>query len=188
MRKAPAERWIEPNWFRDRGVDLHAPPRSGARATLGTVLLQAVEAGSLPALLRFQDRNAMASSVENRVPFLTPALAELAFSLPEEYLLTVDGSRKAVFRRAMEGIVPTSILERHRKIGFSTPAPDWLASLEDWVEHRLLAVEPLPFLDYQEVRRHWESVRSERSFAGAFVVFRCLSLANWMERYGVDAS
>lgn len=188
MRKAPAERWIEPYWFRDRGVDLHGSPHSGGRATLGTALLQAVEAGSLPALLRFQDRNAMASSVENRVPFLTPAFAELAFSLPEEYLLTVDGSRKAVLRKAMEGIVPRSILERNRKIGFSTPAPEWLATLEDWVENRLPAVESLPFLDYQEVRRQWESVRSERSFAGAFVVFRCLSVTNWMERYGVDAS
>jgi len=186
MGKAPAESWIDAGWFADRGVALRRPARAGGASGLRAALLEAVEVGSLPALLRFQDRNAMASSVENRVPFLTPALAELAFSLPEEYLLTSDGSRKAVFRQAMEGIVPASILERRRKIGFSTPAPDWLVTLEEWVEDRLVALEPFPFLRYPEVRRQWDSVRSERSFAGAFVVFRCLSLANWLERYGVE--
>jgi asparagine synthase (glutamine-hydrolysing) len=184
-RAAPQEPWIARGWFADRDVVLSRPVLSAARSTLRAMQYRAVEEDCLPALLRFQDRNAMAFSVENRVPFLTPALAELAFSLPEEYLLTATGSRKAVFRKAMEGIVPTSVLERRRKMGFTAPAPDWLASLEGWVEGRLSAVDRLPFFDSALVRRHWESVRSARSWTGASVVFRCISVAAWMERYDV---
>ena len=185
LRAAPADPWIDRGWFADRGVALHRSVPSGGRSALRAALYEAIERGSLPALLRFQDRNAMAFSVENRVPFLTPAFAEFALSLPQEYLLTPTGSRKAVFRRAMEGIVPTSVLERRRKIGFSAPAPDWLARLESWVEHKLTSVDRLPFFHSTEVRRHWESVRSARSWTGASVVFRCISVANWLERHEI---
>lgn len=184
-RAAPTEAWIARAWFADRGVFPRHPIRSGGPSALLADLHEAVEVSSLPALLRFQDRNAMAFSVENRVPFLTPAFAEFALSLPEEHLLTTTGTRKAVFRKAMEGIVPSSVLGRRRKIGFSTPAADWLAELEDWVEDRLAAVARLPFLDSSEVRRHWEMVRSARSWIGSSVVFRCISVATWMERYEV---
>jgi hypothetical protein len=83
----------------------------------------------------------------------------------------------------MDGLVPRTVLDRRRKIGFSTPAPDWLARLESWVENRLVAVARLPFVDANEVRRQWESVRAGRSWTGASVVFRCISVANWVERY-----
>ena len=45
-------------------------------------LVQSLTETVLPALLRYGDRNSMAFSIESRVPFLTPQLADLAYSLP----------------------------------------------------------------------------------------------------------
>ena len=38
---------------------------------------------SLPMLLRYEDRNSMAHSIESRVPFLTPELASFVLRLPD---------------------------------------------------------------------------------------------------------
>jgi asparagine synthase (glutamine-hydrolysing) len=92
---------------------------------------------SLPALLRFNDRNAMRFSVESRVPFLTTELVEFIYSLPNEYLLGLNGETKTIFRKAMRGIVPDIILDRQDKIGFAAPEHQWLRSSQDWVEDTL---------------------------------------------------
>ena len=39
-----------------------------------------------------------------------------------------------MFRLAMRGMVPDSILDRRDKIGFATPERAWLSQLEPWVE------------------------------------------------------
>ena len=78
-------------------------------------------------LLRYADRNAMAVSLENRVPFLTTALADFALSLPDELLIGRHGTTKKVLRAAMRGVVPDTILNRRDKIGFVTPEARWFA-------------------------------------------------------------
>lgn len=86
----------------------------------------------LPGLLRHGDRNAMAFSIENRVPFCTIPLAEFCLSLPPEYLVDRRGVTKKVFRAAMRGIVPDAILDRRDKIGFATPELSWQSAMEPW--------------------------------------------------------
>jgi asparagine synthase (glutamine-hydrolysing) len=78
-------------------------------------------------LLRYADRNAMAVSLENRVPFLTTKLADFAFSLPDDLLIGPAGTTKRLLRTAMRGIVPDVILDRRDKIGFVTPEARWFA-------------------------------------------------------------
>ena len=102
----------------------------------------------------------MAFSVENRVPFLTPRLVELLFSLPEEYLLAPDGTRKAVFRHAMRGLVPDQILDRRDKIGFSVPTVDWFDALRPWIAGRLDHVVELGGVKRTALRRRWREVGS----------------------------
>lgn len=89
-------------------------------------LMSSISEHALPSLLRFGDRNAMAFSIENRVPFLTIPLANFLLSLPENYLISDDGVSKSIFREAMRGIVPDSILDRKEKIGFETPMAEWV--------------------------------------------------------------
>ena len=89
---------------------------------------------SLPMLLRYEDRNSMAHSIESRVPFLIPSLAEFLLRLPEEYLIGPDGTSKRIFRDATRGFVPDAILDRKDKIGFATPEQRWLTALRPWAE------------------------------------------------------
>jgi asparagine synthase (glutamine-hydrolysing) len=79
----------------------------------------------LPSLLRYEDRNSMAFSIEARVPFLDYRLAEAAFRLDPG--LKLDGGRtKGVLRDAMRDIVPAAILARTDKRGFEAPVVRWL--------------------------------------------------------------
>lgn len=75
-------------------------------------------------LLVKTDRASMAHSLEVRVPFLDPAVAELAHALPTG--AKVRGLRKKrLLRRAVSGLVPLSVAYG-RKQGFSIPAAAWL--------------------------------------------------------------
>ncbi len=70
----------------------------------------------LPALLRYADRNSMASSVEIRLPFLDHKIVELLFSLPDSYKIN-DGWTKWLLRSAFQHQLPAEICWRKEKIG-----------------------------------------------------------------------
>jgi asparagine synthase (glutamine-hydrolysing) len=137
-------------------------------------------------LLRYEDRNSMAFSIESRVPFLTPALAGFVLRLPEQYLIDRDGTSKNVFRQAMRGIVPDEVLDRRDKIGFATPEKAWLSTLQPWVERTLAcdAARAIPALHPAGMRREWQAVvQGKRRFD--FRVWRWVNLIRWAERFQV---
>jgi asparagine synthase (glutamine-hydrolysing) len=149
--------------------------------------VQSLEETVLPALLRYEDRNSMAFSLESRLPFLTAALADFAYSLPSEHLISNDANGKQVLRCAMRGMVPEAILNRRDKIGFATPDRLWARSLRPWL-HQVLASEPaqnLLWLDAPKARRsldrHLESHAT--NFNSQF--WRTIALIRWVERYKI---
>jgi asparagine synthase (glutamine-hydrolysing) len=106
-----------------------APTLVRKHAETGTALAkrlwQDLASESLPALLRYEDRNSMAFGIEARVPFLDYRLIEFTAALPDR--LRVDGgSAKVALRRAMRGRVPEAIVRRQDKMGFATPERNWL--------------------------------------------------------------
>jgi asparagine synthase (glutamine-hydrolysing) len=80
---------------------------------------------SLPELLRYADRSSMAHSREVRLPFLDRRIAELAFSLPPQFLYE-NGTTKRIVRDAGRGLVPDEILARRDKVGYEPPQRQWL--------------------------------------------------------------
>src|SRR5438067_2184159 len=75
-------------------------------------------------LLLKTDRASMAHSLEVRVPFLDPVVAELALALPTA--LNVRGlAKKRLLRRAVAPLLP-AVVVRGAKRGFSIPAAAWL--------------------------------------------------------------
>jgi asparagine synthase (glutamine-hydrolysing) len=87
---------------------------------------------SLPALLRYEDRNSMAFSVESRVPFLDNDLVDFVLSLPASHKIR-NGWSKAILRSAIGSRLPRKIRRRRWKVGFSTPEVDWLRREKDTV-------------------------------------------------------
>lgn len=131
----------------------------------------------------------MAFSIESRVPFLTPELVDFVLSLPEQYIIAPDGTSKAVFRRAMRGIVPDSILDRRDKIGFATPERTWLSALSVWIQQQFDAgvASEIPAFHLEVVRRDWQQIRQgRRKFS--FAVWRCLNVIAWTKRFQIQYS
>lgn len=95
---------------------LHGNPRHDLRE----YLLAQTTTTSLAHLLRFEDRNSMAFSVEARVPFTDFQLVEWAFTRGNHFKIH-HGWTKWILRMAMEGRAPASILWRKDKTGFETP-------------------------------------------------------------------
>jgi asparagine synthase (glutamine-hydrolysing) len=70
------------------------------------------------------DKMSMAHSLEVRVPFLDHALVEYVARVPSR--LKFPGLKtKAIYRKAMQGVLPDFILERGKQ-GYSLPIKNWL--------------------------------------------------------------
>jgi asparagine synthase (glutamine-hydrolysing) len=69
------------------------------------------------------DRMTMAHSIEARPPLLDHVLVEFAATIPARYRLR-DGTTKYLLKRAMEGVLPSEIVNR-RKQGFAVPLARW---------------------------------------------------------------
>lgn len=69
------------------------------------------------------DRLSMAVSLEARVPFLSNALIDFSFSLPESFIYK-GGMLKGGLKSAYRGVLPDAIIDRPKK-GFSMPVNSW---------------------------------------------------------------
>jgi asparagine synthase (glutamine-hydrolysing) len=177
---------VNAGWFRQRGIGLPKPHHLGGQASLHDLLRQNLSE-TLPALLRFEDRNAMAFSVENRVPFLTTELVDFVLSLPESEIISPEGRCKAVLLRAMQGLVPREILDRHDKIGFAMPMSQLNRQTKTWLEGIMRDAAAIPALDASELQRqvkltlydHSSDAESHRW------LWRWLSLITWAHEFQV---
>ncbi|MFZ2058887.1 MAG: asparagine synthase (glutamine-hydrolyzing) [Acidimicrobiales bacterium] len=79
---------------------------------------------STPNLLRYEDKNSMAFSIESRVPFLDHDLVEFIFQLPVDQKIK-RGWNRYVYRQAMKGKMPEANRTRRSKIGFTNPEAAW---------------------------------------------------------------
>lgn len=88
---------------------------------------------SIPPLLRYEDRNSMAFSMEARVPFLDYRLVEFCFAMPNRFKIDPPHT-KLVLRKAMNGRLPASVTDRQDKLGYPTPVANWLRQdLKAWI-------------------------------------------------------
>lgn len=142
---------------------------------------------SLPSLLRYEDRNAMAFGIESRLPFLSKEVVEVANAIPA-HLKIRNGWTKAVLRDALVEILPTGILERRRKLSFVTPQDKWMRkNLGAWAvktiqlnQRRLSAM-----VDWTKVTRLLASVGEDPETNSA--IFRLACLARWCELHDIVA-
>ena len=155
------------------------------RSPLDREMYRTFSETNLPMLLRYEDRNSMAFSMEARTPFLDYRLVEYALGLP--YRMKIRGySTKWVLREALKPLLPPAVYNRRDKRGFPTPVAPWFRGpLRADVEKRLNAGAFLDagMVDRTELRRiideHMSGKRNnERS------LFRLLTLDCWLRTYG----
>ena len=178
-------RWCASRWLKSRSVAPKPLWHRTGRSVLRSQLDAALTRVSLPMLLQWEDRNSMASSIESRVPFLTPKLVALAMSLPEHFLISAEAETKAVLRSASAGLIPESVRQRRDKIGFATPERTWLAPHADWVAGVFReASAHVPVIDWSVASRQAAEMLAGRS-PYDFRLWRWLNLALWSRRFDV---
>lgn len=139
---------------------------------------------SLPALLRYEDRNSMAHAIEARVPFLDYRLVEYIFSLPSEQKIS-NGMTKAVLRNATKGILPEKVRMRVDKMGFVTPENVWFRT---FLKNRISDIikssgfHELGYFNIPEVKKTFTSHCRDEADMG-FTIWRWVNLVLWREMF-----
>ena len=134
-------------------------------------------------LLVKTDRASMAHSLEARVPFLDPVVAELALALDTRQ--KVRGfSKKRLLRRAVEPLVPREII-RGKKQGFSIPVAAWLrGELEPFARETLSpeTIERQGYFRPSAVQRVLDDHTSGREDLSR-QIWGLLNFTLWFDRY-----
>lgn len=134
----------------------------------------------LPRLLKWEDRNSMAFSIESRVPFLDVNLVELLLSVPPEMNMR-RGWTKYLFRKSMSGRLPGDICWRRDKKGFETPQEKWMINghfhnvLLKWADEKDHPVSEFIQDNFSEVRRTLE----KKEF-NSTALFRLFCMDKWL--------
>lgn len=185
--KTPQPRWIDIDYLQARGVEIGSysrveKNRAGRGRRLAEFQRALLSGTGMASLLRHGDRNSMYWSIESRVPFLTTQLAEFAFSLPEEFLVSSQGETKHILRAAMRGIVPDAILDRRDKVGFATPERDWLRQSSIDLPALQKSLEPFSFIKPEAaVKIVEETILGKIPFS--WQAWRIINFAKWGARF-----
>jgi asparagine synthase (glutamine-hydrolysing) len=137
----------------------------------------------LPLLLRYEDRNSMAWSIESRTPFADDhPLIEYVNGIPSIFKVH-DGWSKALLREAMRKVLPEGIYWRRDKIGFATPQRVWLRELRSDALETLGAGDE--FIDPAGVPGALDGVLANGSARAVDNIWRLLIFKKWREVFRV---
>ena len=146
-------------------------------------LLQDLTTFSLPSLLRYEDRNSMAFSIESRVPYLDQELVEWILRLPERAIIDRGWSRD-ILRKGLKGTLPDAIRLRRWKVGFTTPEFRWLRAERAWLQGLLRS--PLfcsrPYWDGLAVAAAFDAICEDRLEEHPFI-WRTVNLEVWLRTF-----
>ncbi|NMC00042.1 MAG: asparagine synthase (glutamine-hydrolyzing) [Thermoanaerobaculaceae bacterium] len=173
---------VEPPF--DRTLDAfysEVPKERGAiDAILGTLMK-----GWLPDnLLNHSDRMSMANSIEIRCPFLDPELIDYLFTIPENYKVTSNETKRLLRKWALIKGVPKEIILRRKK-GFPVPWERWLrGELHYKVKERVLSTNW--FKDYFNINEI-ENIFIEqlKGRENGILIWNLLILSHWGQIMGV---
>lgn len=147
--------------------------------------IQQLYESSLPMLLRYEDRDSMAHSVESRTPFLDYRLVEFTTGLPSSYKIQ-NGMTKSVLRESMKGVIPEKIRTRVDKIAFATAEEVWMKQQNPQLFRN--AVDKTLSLSNgvinSQVNRELEEILiGKQPFT--HMIWRIISFGEWLEKFAV---
>lgn len=190
LRDAVRKAWRKPHaqisWLdTDRLKAVKGDVFSANLRSIQDVSMLQLHQSSLPMLLRYEDRDSMAHSVESRTPFLDYRLVEFTTGLPSHYKIQ-DGMTKSVLREAMKGILPEPIRNRVDKIGFATAEEVWMkqqnpdrfrTAIDKTIALSDGAIKPI-------VRNEVEKILQGKAPFN-FLIWRLISFGEWIDRFSV---
>jgi asparagine synthase (glutamine-hydrolysing) len=139
---------------------------------------------SLPAVLRYEDKNTMRWSLEGRVPFLDKEVVKYLFSLSDESIIK-GGWNKRILRDATRGLLPEMISNRRNKIGFTTPEAEWFKLMKEKIYEVFLSssFEYRPYWNQDAVLYAFEEYLQDKNSANTMVFWRLLNTELWLREF-----
>jgi asparagine synthase (glutamine-hydrolysing) len=153
-----------------------------ARASFDDFDLQKLEMTrtNLPVLLRYEDKNSMAHSIETRLPFLDYRLVEIALSLPNDFKIH-NGWSKWLLRKAMDDKMPDTVTWRKSKLGFEAPEKIWMEKHIAEMKEAVCSSDLLRGITVSSrLRNGFESLNARTQW-------RLYSTALWEKEFGVTS-
>jgi asparagine synthase (glutamine-hydrolysing) len=174
------------NARRESGTDSTSPVAQVEKLTPREWRVYEIRELTLPRLLKWDDRNFMAFSVEGRYPFLDHKLIDLCLSFAPSTLYD-RGWTKEPLRLGFSELLPPEITRRKSKIGFEPPQGRWLMGtlrpLIDAVLRRDAAVHH--FADYAIIRDLAQRVIATQASSREDhqALMRILFVDRWLRRF-----
>ncbi len=153
--------------------------------------IEEIRAMFLPRLLKWDDRNSMAFSVEGRYPFLDHELIELCLSFAS-HTLYHQGWTKYPLRIGLQEVLPRNLLTRRSKFGFEVPQDKWLCgvlrpTLEEWLKQDRPLWECVERTDIEKLANSMWLQQGSKAEVGQ-TIFRLFMLDRWAELFHMDMS
>jgi asparagine synthase (glutamine-hydrolysing) len=144
-------------------------------------------AGSIIELLKYEDTNSMAFSIESRVPFLFHPLIEYLFKLPMS--TKINGRwTKYVLREAMKNILPEKVRMRRSKLGFPAPSEEWARQLIG--DRKELCTETAAnaneYIDLENFEKLCARVVAKGRSEDIELFWRIMILSKWLQKMDMD--
>lgn len=138
----------------------------------------------LPRLLRYEDRNCMAFSVEGRYPFLDHEVIELCLSFSMEVMYK-NGWTKVPIREGLKDLLPQQIRYRRSKIGFEVPQDQWISGpMREMLKQWLNGNRPIfEYVEKSEIAKLHESGWKQKRPDIDQTIFRLYAMDKWLELY-----
>ncbi len=134
-------------------------------------------------LLRYEDRNAMAFSIESRVPFLDHRLVAFIRNLPTNQKIN-NGFTKYVLRKMLNNKLADKVVWRKDKKGFVTPQQDWKDELMKTLITELKESDMPSLMDRNYVLKLCDKDLSNASHLSEF--WRAYSVIKWYNIFNLE--
>lgn len=141
----------------------------------------------LHTLLRFEDRNSMAFSIESRVPFLDHRVVDFSLALGDNLKIN-KGVRKFILREAFRDILPKEIYDRHDKYGFPTPQELWTRENLSYFAEQIIESQRVlgnDWIDFDSINAQIsqpETLTKDQIFS----IWRVIIFSKWVEVFDVS--
>jgi asparagine synthase (glutamine-hydrolysing) len=147
-------------------------------------LLEDTFESSLPALLRYEDKNTMRFSLEGRVPFLDKDVLKFLFALDDQSIIH-GGWNKRILRDATRNLLPSMINRRRNKIGFTTPEHEWFMRLKNRFYGIFLSESftNRPYWNAQAVAEAFEGFIKGKNDSNSLLFWRFLNVELWLREF-----
>ena len=134
-------------------------------------------------LLRYEDRNSMAFSIESRVPFLDHRLVQFIRALPTDQKIH-GGWTKYILRKMMDEKLNDRVVWRKDKKGFVTPQQDWKNEMMNTLTAELKDSKLPSIMDRNYVLALCDKDFSNASHLSEF--WRAYSVVKWYNVFNLN--